>query len=793
MAKRNQYWLLLLALVLTVSLILSPGSAHAHYYNTAVWNTMIFPEAGNIESNCLIKGGKQIILLGDLPETGKPYDFTLEGTPGTSAPIYWFVDEAAAPYLDAFLYIGDTQLSGGQILTIPESGKLNLTLFLTPVTTRAHETIPASITVEWGDLESGEMLLGGTFQTTLQEEKAAVMAIAEGVAFTEDGAEIPLSDLPAEGLSVELVLTSDKELAQALAWSVEETVAPYVEVTVTLDGQPIRNGADVKIPYDSVEKTTVPVTVTMTLKPTAAQAVHEAIPTAVTVTWGSLQGVFSTHVPELAVLSDTLMPHGTTVTLDPLTEGREITFTLSALADTTAPLTWSVDTPHLNVAVALGDTPLTSGADLTVAAGETVTVTMTLTPGTEARDAADATVQVAWGELLSGTFATSLEAIVLEEDPDPTEPTDPTEPDPAEDPQSTEPEATEPEATEPEATDPEITEPEATEAPANSPMTTTEDQDPTEGETTPTDPTEASTDPSEPSEPEERTDPTDPTESTDPTDPTVPTEPEIPDDVTVTMTTLGHFTAQGMIPVELTVSSNTEHILLSLAASSETASPMGLLPAFTRYTLDGETFYLLYNGGSIFLETAELSRPPVPEGTEPPATMTVLLYLDVSGTDLRSKADLILVAQASRISGDSQAVNLAEARAVLQLAMGDDLTQAMILTDTAPLNLNLPESWKKLTPEHTLTAIRVEEGDDVEPFLASYEVSDKQIQVTRVAMDSQPHVMTLRIGTDLPPAGTYLLTLKWYYQGVCIHETQITFFVNYPVNTVPEETGGADQ
>ena len=850
MQKRKQYWLLLLALVLTLSFLLTPGAAHAHYYTTATWNTQLTPVNGEVSSNCLSPGGKQTILLGDLPETGKPYDFTLEGAPGTAAPITWYVNEEAQPYLDAFLYIGDTMLSGGQTLTIPESGKLILTLFLNPVTTRVYDTMPASITVNWGeevvDENTRTVLLGGTFQTTLPAVVAEdVRATASGIEFTPEGTSITLDAIPQEGLSVDITLSSDKELAQSLTWSVDTDL---LAVTMTMGGQFLENGDSVVVPYDSIAKEMKPVTVTMTLMPPAG--VHAGGPAVINVAWGDLKGSFQTEVPELSVVSDTLTPIGAMVALDPLLpEGQARTFTLSALADTTLPLTWLADTELVNVTMTVGDQTLLSGDALTVRAGETVTVTMTLNPTAQVETTLTANVQVAWGELLQGVFQTILEALgtIEEPEPEPTEP-EPTEPEPTEpevtepevtepevtEPEVTEPEVTEPEVTEPEATEPEVTEPEVTEPtepeepeetePTNAPMTNTNTGEPADGEENPSteggenpenqeDPSTGDNNERTPSEEgDDTSDEDDPSaggndspdngdntsgegddsgsgdDTTDPPEDTTPVEPAPePVPLTVQMTTLGHFTSQGLIPVELKVTGDADHILLTQASTTETGSHMELLPAFTRYTFDGEHFYLLYNAGTILLNMKDLPQPEAPEGTQ----TTVRLFLDLSATALKAKADLILVATVVRFGQGS--TELAEIRGTLRLALGDDLTQAMILTDREPLTLSLPESWKGLTPTWTVRMIRAEEAEDRDPRLASYAVLDTQIQVSRVAMESERHTLTLRVGTERPPAGTYCLTLKWHYQGVCISETQITFFVNYPINTIPEKTGGAEQ
>ena len=94
---------------------------------------------------------------------------------------------------------------------------------------------------------------------------------------------------------------------------------------------------------------------------------------------------------------------------------------------------------------------------------------------------------------------------------------------------------------------------------------------------------------------------------------------------------------------ELKVTGDADHILLTQASTTETGSHMELLPAFTRYTFDGEHFYLLYNAGTILLNMKDLPQPEAPEGTQ----TTVRLFLDLSATALKAKADLILVDMAA--------------------------------------------------------------------------------------------------------------------------------------------------
>ena len=201
----------------------------------------------------------------------------------------------------------------------------------------------------------------------------------------------------------------------------------------------------------------------------------------------------SVSAPKLTILLGT-MPQ----------EGCSVPFTITAGEAVSGKLNWTVDLPeYLSVQMHIGNTAISPETNVEIAAGDTITVVMTLIPAehayTEVREALNVSIQVTWSDTLRGTFLTQLSAV--EEEEEPTEETEPSEPEETE---PSEPEATEP--SEPEVTEP--TEPETTE--------------PTEPEVT--DPSEPDT--TEPSEPEV-TEPSEP-EVTDPTEP-IPAEETTPE------------------------------------------------------------------------------------------------------------------------------------------------------------------------------------------------------------------------------------------------------------------------
>lgn len=421
-------------------------------------------------------------------------------------------------------------------------------------------------------------------------------------------------------------------------------------------------------------------------------------------------------------------------------------------------LRWEVDHPDLlKVEMMSGRDSIEKYTDLEVLREVPFTVDMYLTPTAAAadtpREAVKVNVTVAWGNALQGTFQVMLPAVRDESAPPETTP--PTE-----------------------------------ETTPSEPTTPTEETKPSE----PTTPTEE-TNPSDPTTPTGETEPPEttlPPQETEPEETTEPTEPP----PTLEVETIGHFQANGRLPVAITLRENAKTLRLGLQtaqaeqSNGEEAPTLEPLPAYTRFSVNEEEgFYMLYS--DCILEFAN-----VPAGELP-------IVLDFTYAQMKVDKTVALVAQAAigqetlRVTADVVPVEISQPTVSLrggasQASLGQEAepaqSPARVINQNTALEFVFPKTWSSCTLDYTVERLTMQE--------------DGQLAYAPVDLDSgglkaefrdgeKEQTLTFRIQDRLPPAGTYRVNIRWSYKGVWYNKTQTTFFISY--STGLQEQPGSEE
>lgn len=403
-----------------------------------------------------------------------------------------------------------------------------------------------------------------------------------------------------------------------------------------------------------------------------------------------------------------------------------------------------------------------------------------------------------------------------ETEPEETEP-EVTEPEPTE-PEPTEPEETEPEATDPVPTNPEQTEPE-TEEPAQSEPTenteptkntqeptesvpadaadedavipnTTEDSDEaarqeellfvavprylsgaiigsirsgnfssgsnTEGGEAPIEEVPAVPEISESAE--ETSESTEESETTEiPSD--EEQEPE-PNAIGVRLSTLAAFDPDADLPLLVLPEEDTTRVVLGFGTEEDGVITITEFPRYTRYSLDGENYFMFYFGGLIELDTTAVAEKA--------------LLLDLGAIGLSRNQAVPLAARAydgRKLLGSTSTHSVAEA----------DIDYAMntkVITDNVPnLILTLPDEWKGCRLDYEVSLLVANQETGVMRY-QSVKLGDS-LKANHSIGASSPHWLTFELGEEKPQPGTYRLSMSWTFEGICFAQTQTTFFINY--------------
>lgn len=232
------------------------------------------------------------------------------------------------------------------------------------------------------------------------------------------------------------------------------------------------------------------------------------------------------------------------------------------------------------------------------------------------------------------------------------------------------------------------------------------------------------------------------------------TEPEQPAVIgELSVSTLDSFSLEGSLPISMILPENGTTLTVSLNGSA--------LPAFTRYSVDGgESWYMLYYGGNICADIAQM--PAFDNGQ--------CLLLDLYRTDWDSTETLYLSVAADTQEGRYTGGAVSEADVVLFQTR--TVETPLMMSASSPLELPVPESWTACEKEVRLNQLEL--YDDGMPVYR--EVTDDSIRIEFGEGD-----VTVSAGDTLPAAGTYCLTIRYKYSGICFAESEITFFVNHSV------------
>lgn len=218
------------------------------------------------------------------------------------------------------------------------------------------------------------------------------------------------------------------------------------------------------------------------------------------------------------------------------------------------------------------------------------------------------------------------------------------------------------------------------------------------------------------------------------------------------VSTLDSFSLEGALPINMILPENTMSLTVSLAGDG--------LPAFTRYSVDGgESWYMLYYGGDIWVDPAQMSA----------FGNSQCLLLDLYRTDWDSTKLLNLSAAAYTQEG--QYTGEAASEATAELFQSRTAETPLMIGVSSWLELPVPESWAECEKEFSLNHLELRDGMPI-----YREITDDTIRIEFSEDD-----VKVSVGELLPDAGTYCLTIRYKYGGICFAESEITFFVNYSV------------
>lgn len=253
------------------------------------------------------------------------------------------------------------------------------------------------------------------------------------------------------------------------------------------------------------------------------------------------------------------------------------------------------------------------------------------------------------------------------------------------------------------------------------------------------------------------------------------TLPAISTQSVVQIKSVKSFTQETILPVTVTADNKTEQMVLGIATSEGT---LGDFPKETRYSLDqGESYCLLYNGGTITLPVLE--------------SQTVLLdfsQAELQGDVLDLQMDTYKEEQLHKTARTS--VSIFE-EPLYQL-------EERIMEEQEALQIRLNPQWANYAVAYRMEKVSVvttELGDytqytPIDPALAGF--------VITVTEDPTGDLITVAGGEERPAAGSYVLRIQWSNGELDFGQTRIPFFVHYYAEPQPtaesatETTGGAE-
>lgn len=218
----------------------------------------------------------------------------------------------------------------------------------------------------------------------------------------------------------------------------------------------------------------------------------------------------------------------------------------------------------------------------------------------------------------------------------------------------------------------------------------------------------------------------------------------------LSVSSLADFSLKGYLPISMILPANSMTLTATLGSDT--------LPAFTRYSVDGgETWFMLYYGGQIRVDAAEM---PLFESGQ---SLLVDLYYTEWDSANPVRLSIIVYTETGVYTGEV----VSEATAPLFRTRAA-MTPLIMNADNS-LVFAVSENWSQCEAELCLERLELYDG-----VLSYSQVTDDSIYVEFGEAD-----VSVEAGAVLPLAGTYRLTIFYRYGGICFAESEIIFFANY--------------
>lgn len=167
------YWLLLLVLMYTATLVLSVGETQARYETTVVHNTLVESQTAGITSNCLVSKNEAplTVLVGELSmyrSTAVPFWLKSTGADAVGKLAWSVSNPDHVQYLKITMASGVDPIDSNMEIDLLKDAKMEITMNILPTEMARNTEHPAmkiNVLVTWGE----EMW--GTFQVILPEVK----------------------------------------------------------------------------------------------------------------------------------------------------------------------------------------------------------------------------------------------------------------------------------------------------------------------------------------------------------------------------------------------------------------------------------------------------------------------------------------------------------------------------------------------------------------------------------------------------------------------------------------------
>ncbi len=233
-----------------------------------------------------------------------------------------------------------------------------------------------------------------------------------------------------------------------------------------------------------------------------------------------------------------------------------------------------------------------------------------------------------------------------------------------------------------------------------------------------------------------------------------------PDAIGVRLSTLEAFDPDADLPVLVLPEEDTTRVVLGFGMEEDGVITLTEFPRYTRYSLDGENYFMFYFGGLIELDTTAVAEKA--------------MLLDLGDIGLSRNQAVALAARAydvNKLLGSTSTHSVA----------GADIDYALntkVITDYNPtLIITLPDEWKGCRLDYEVSLLVANQETGVMRY-QSVKLGDS-LKANHSYGASSPHWLTFELGEEKPQPGTYRLSMSWTFEGICFAKTQTTFFINY--------------